>query len=564
MARQTLSVDAWNLVFENATKEDLCNLCLVSRTFNTIATGILYRSISLIGPDPNPNQMWSWHPDKQTEEAETKPPNSGHWHLLRRLEDDTDDTVRNYVQNLVLSSSKGPRELDQEFLSHLLKDNRLCKLIGRLPNLRKVTLTMPDLQTESIICAINRHSRKPELILSIENGGRSTFGNNLLPCVTNLKVSVSPFDESDGENRRVLAVQKLLFNCPNVRSLALTIRWKYGGCIVSSPRYPITTSFRLTGTETFPPIEDLSLNGYRMGDDEWAHWRDRFDWSKLSSLTLGPQNTLGILGRLAGYATSLTTLKTCSYAGDRSEDRAGLSSFLSSFDTLKALELKGFICSIDAIAQHKNLETLCLHEDESSRAGKPRTVLTAEELDYLDRECPDLRILKVDITRGDNKMPTDVLTKLATGFKNLQSLSIHFELGLPDIKHPITPTLNYASVRSISQSFFDERKKSSIDITNSYTLILWTGNCYRRWPQWEPPYASFEKKFTATYEVRLPDGGSEVEVRHLQKDRLDSFPEPSKRNAFGDYSSYEFSRLRTQVGAAVEGPTEALMQEVGV
>ncbi|KAL2827445.1 hypothetical protein BJY01DRAFT_229112 [Aspergillus pseudoustus] len=566
----TLSLDVWSLVFQHTEKNDLCSLCLVSRTFNTLATPLLYRSISLIALDPN--RMSRWRSKEQIGQGRPTQP-TGHWYLLSRLEDETHSTPRHYVQELALSIPKAVGQLDKEFLTHLLKDSRLFNLISfRLPNLRRVSLTLETLQSEPIIRAIENHPRKPELTLSIQNAGKPApepFGDAPLPSVTKLTVTVSPFDEGDGQNRRVLVVQRLLFNCPNVRSLSLTVRWKYGGCVRRRPRYPITTSFQFSGTEVFPPIEELLLDGYRISDDEWPHWRDRFEWSRLSSLTLGPQNTSGVLSRFAGYATALAALSVRSYRGERNMDREGLTVFLSSFDSLKMLDLRGYICSVRAIAQHSKLETLCLHEDESAGEGSARAVLTVEELEYLDKQCPNLRVLKVDIQRGDNQLPTTVLTKLATGFKNLRSLSLHFELGLRDIKHPITPTLNYVSVQSIGQSFFDERIQYGIaDPTSSFALTLWTGNCYRRWPQWEPPHASFEKQFTASYEIRLSEGAKncvdrKVEVRHLQKERLDALIEARKRNIFGDLSAYEFSHLRTRVAAAVEGPTEALMEEVG-
>ncbi|KAL3455042.1 hypothetical protein BJX64DRAFT_282363 [Aspergillus heterothallicus] len=527
MAGQPLSVDVWRLIFQEVENNELYDLCLVSKTFNSIATPLLYRSINLIAPELDPERMWRSRAKEDEKEQEIDKRLRGHWNLLSRLEDAPNETLRNYVQELDLSTKKGPRLIDQDFIVHLASWDRLCRVIRRLPNLRRVTLGIDKLQTDEMIDTINTHPRQPELILIIQDGGKKPLSKTPLPSVTNLTISVNPFDESKGENTRVLAVQDLLFACPNLRSLSLAVYWKYGGCVYRMPRYPATTSFRFTGTEVFPPIEELTLNGYKMHDGEWPHWRERFDWSELSSLTLGPQDTSGILGRFAGYATSLRTLKVWRYQGERSEGREDLTAFLASFESLRELEVKGFICDVGAIAGHTGLERLCLHEDESAREGKQRRVLSVEDLEVLDRGCPRLRTLMVDIKRGDGQLPMQVLAKLATGFSNLTSLSLHFELGLPDTKHPITPTLNYTSVRSIGQAFFDERRRSRIPIPSNYTLTIWTGNSYRRWPQWEPPYATFEKKYTATYEIRLSEStgsNGEVEVRHLQKESLDAYP----------------------------------------
>ncbi|KAL3492438.1 hypothetical protein BJX62DRAFT_109393 [Aspergillus germanicus] len=567
MTGQPLILDIWRLIFEHVERETLYDVCLTYKSFNAVATPILYRTISLIASEPNRMGHLPWH--KRVEEPVFTLKNSPlrrHWHLLSRLEDEANDTLRNYVQELDLSTTLGPGQLDQRFLKHLLEDGRLPRLIGRLPNLRRVTIGVEELQTIEVVRAIACHTRKPELSLETYINEENTFYHENrdqplpLSCITRLQLSLNPFDQPNAESHCVPAAQRLIFNSPNLRSLSLTLWWRYGGCVVSSPRYPVTTSFQFSGNEVFPPIEELSLDGYgnRMSDDEWTHWRDRFDWSKLCSLTLGPQDASGVLDRFAGYATALTSLEVRAYLGERSENREGLEALLYAFGSLRTLKLEGYICSVEAVAQHKGLEELWLHEDESARAAKERSVLTADHLEYLDRECPRLKTLKVDIKRGDDKLPADVLSKLATGFKNLKSLSMHFELGLPDIKHPITPTINYTSVRSIAQSFFTERKQSGLN-TDIFTLTLWTGSSHRRWPQWEPPYVSFEKLYTATYEIRLPadaeTGSDEVHVRHLEKEELESQDSRpgTNRSTFGG-ALYESMQLRKRVEAAVEGP----------
>lgn len=126
---------------------------------------------------------------------------------------------------------------------------------------------------------------------------------------------------------------------------------------------------------------------------------------------------------------------------------------------------------------------------------------------------------------------------------------MHFELGLLDIQNPIKPVINYASVRSIGQHFFDRRRQAGIEVSDSFILTVWTGKYFRRFPQWPPSYASFEKKFSATYQICLPsDSSGEVRVRHLEKEQLDLLEK--KINVH----PYERTRLAQQVAAAVEGP----------
>ncbi|KAI0968694.1 hypothetical protein F4678DRAFT_196096 [Xylaria arbuscula] len=55
------------------------------------------------------------------------------------------------------------------------------------------------------------------------------------------------------------------------------------GFDVTIPHLETVFSFCLSGYEEFPRLEELSLNGYgfRGGEDEWEHWRNQLQWSKL-------------------------------------------------------------------------------------------------------------------------------------------------------------------------------------------------------------------------------------------------------------------------------------------
>ncbi|KAL2866230.1 uncharacterized protein BJX67DRAFT_356005 [Aspergillus lucknowensis] len=548
-----LTLDAWSLVFEQATREDLCSLCLVSRSFNTLATPLLYRSITLVQGDADID-------DFSTQ--------GRHWLLLSRLEDDANGNLRNLVQEVALCRPPGIR-INTSFLRRLTTDNCLSKLITSLPNLRRVTITISRLQTAHLIRTISTHPRTPELILRLDTG-ECAFADQHLPCVSSLTVAVDPFDERNGPNERMLTVQRLFLNCPALRSFSLTLFENYGGCVRHIPQHPVIRTFRLTGTERFPPLQELGLNGYRVRDElEWIPFRDCVQWSRLSGLTLGPLPTGdNLLSRITGYATSLEALRVYAYADEDQENSEGLERLLLSFDSLRTLEVRGYVCSVEAIGNHAGLSTLCLHEDEpGERSERQRRVFTAQELDYLDSRCPKLRSLAIDIQRGDNKLPDDVLEKLSTGFANLSHLSLHFELGLSTLKNPITPVLNYTTAQTIGQSIFTHRRESGIPISSaqSFKLTLWTGSSFRRFPQWEPRFCAFERLHTATYEVRLlclhatpapartsksSDRQVEVEVRHLQRERLELI-EAGKAKPD---TILEKKDLGVQVRAAVEGP----------
>ncbi|PWY80844.1 hypothetical protein BO94DRAFT_496394 [Aspergillus sclerotioniger CBS 115572] len=540
-----LTLDVWRLIFDLLAIRDLKNFCLVSQAFNLIATPLLYRSIHLIEwQDPCPVRR-----PRFKEYDEEQPPLKGHALLLSRLGDDRNDALRALVQEVNISYPAG--SFSQDSVHRLQTDDYLIKLIARLPNLRRITLAIPKLQSDLLAHTICNHPAKPELLLLRQSGESETctFADQTLPCVSTLSANVNPYIKPKDPTRRLLTIQQLFFNCPNLRSFSLEVSGIYGGCVILAPRHDRVTSFQLTGEETFPPLQHLSFDGYCIGDQEWEYWRDGVQWERLSSLAVGPDTTTGVLGRLAGYATRLTTLKVSAWAGDSFPDMAGLDELLLSFNSLETLELKGHRCSIEAIANHRNLSTLCLHEDELAHSQAQRRAPTAQELEHLDLHCPNLKSLKVCVNRGENQWPDYILHHLAKGFKNLRDLSIHFELGLADIKNPIKPTINYKSVQALGDNFFEQRKQSGIEVSQLFTLTLWTGKYFRRYPQWQPSFSKFEDRYTATYKLRLHC--DKVIVRHLQKERLDSI----WRGEI-NVSKYDHKFLCDNLEAAVEGPKD--------
>ncbi|PWY78786.1 hypothetical protein BO83DRAFT_406463 [Aspergillus eucalypticola CBS 122712] len=553
MMRDAVSLDVWHLIFEQCTTQDLSHLCLVDKIFNSIATPVLYRSITLVAYKiPSRSGRSS-----RSTEAKTEPELlTGHWRLLSRLEDAKHHTLRTWIQEIDISSfnnsSFSSARADEDFLERLQSNDCLATLIARLPNLRRITIGFPSIQSTTLIRTICEHKRKPELLLLNQDSQEkiASLAEQTLPPVTTLSASVNPANDRSGPNRQIPTLQRLFFKCPHLRSFSLTVMRQYGGCVPMMSRYPVIWSFQLTGEETFPPLEHLSFDGYLMDDQQWRYWRDGLQWDRLVSLAIGPQSCAGLFRRLVGFTRSQKILEVPVWQGEGDDEREELVELLSSFDSLETLVLKGYMCPVEVISRHSNLSTLCLHEEESACKARPRQVLTAEELNQLDVNCPKLKSLQVGVKRENNQWPDDVFDKLATCFHNLRRLSMHFELGLPDIHNPIKPLINYASVRSIGQNYFDRRKQAGIEVFESFTLTVWTGKYFRRFPQWPPQYAGFEKKFSATYEISLPsDSSGEVQVRHLENERLDLIK--SKKIKI---HSYERSQLAKQVAAAVEGP----------
>lgn len=247
---------------------------------------------------------------------------------------------------------------------------------------------------------LRRLVRRKNLSLHLlaEDGKRSFEGD--MENVVALAAEVCPSDERNGPNRDILGLQKLLFGCPNLKSFSLGITGGYGGCVVYRHIYDRVDAFQFSGDETFPPLEELSLSGYRLREDEWEHWQELLQWSKLRSLTLGPRWQADFLELAEGYATSLQNLTVEVYTD--ADERAvcpQLEEFLESFSSLESLTVKGYVVPLTPVSYHPGLKHLCLHSFTRGSSEKPRHAYSVKKLQKLDNICPLLETLELDLNR---------------------------------------------------------------------------------------------------------------------------------------------------------------------
>ena len=253
--------------------------------------------------------------------------------------------------------------------------------------------------TDRLIDSLDSHINKTELqILAVQ--GWEKVPSRSLNCVSTIKASLLRETEEaptahDSIPSLMRNFQKLLFSCPNLESLSLTM---YGPF-----QTPETLSaLVMSGEEEFPPIKNLSLNGYHISQGEWPHWRDRFCWESLSSLVIGPQPsfTARLLQCFNGYATSLKHLKISVWTGeDEAPDQQSLEWFLYSFDSLESLEIINYVCPVEALANHPNLVHLCVHLAEDWDSEEAVAWWNSADVDYLNENCPRLEVLEIDFER---------------------------------------------------------------------------------------------------------------------------------------------------------------------
>ncbi|KAI1755774.1 hypothetical protein F4782DRAFT_486940 [Xylaria castorea] len=482
-----MNLDIWHLILNQLdNRKDLCNVCLTSRAWFAMAMPHLYKVVPLA---MRPSDILDWERKKD--------PMLFAYSLSSRLLDTKNEQLRNAVHELDFG------HFDNFHLSDMEK--RLVTLIDVLPNVQRVKIR--GRLTQKVLRDLVGHSKRISLHLLREDGKRQI--ENDLQNVVALAAKVDSFNESEGPNRRILGIQKLLFACPNLTLFSLEFVGGYGGCVVRIPHFEMIHSFRFSGDETFPPLEELLLSGYRLSEDEWEHWRKRFQWSKLRSLTLGPRYTARFLKLAAGYAKSLRDLDVQVYTdADQKTTCPPLEYFLKTFTSLESLTVKGYHLPLEPITNHTGLKHLCLHSFEPVRGDTLRPTLNVEQLQELDRSCAHLETLELDLYR-DGEWPEHILKALATGFRNLRRLTLHLELGLKGVNGGlmpylekcinIQPILSQDSAKEVGQQFFEWRSSSELN-----TLVLKTEEPLRRYPQWEPPYSRFERRNGNTMEIYKP------------------------------------------------------------
>ncbi|KAJ5387043.1 hypothetical protein N7509_009584 [Penicillium cosmopolitanum] len=367
--------------------------------------------------------------------------------------------LRAHVQELTVPQTAASYSLGQR--DDFEDRDYVAQLVEHLPNLRRVRVMHPLPLTDRYIDSFEGHPNKPELHILAFQGWEKTPSRSL-DFVSTIKASLlreRQRVQTDDDNlpSMMLNFQKLFFSCPNLKSCSLTMFGPF-----ENP--DALATFEMTGEEIFPRLESLSLNGYFIRPNEWPHWRDRFSWSSLSSLEVGPQPELTdrLLQKLKGHTTSLKKFKITVWTGeDEAAAQEHLEGFLYAFDSLETLEITNFVCPVETMANHRNLVRLAVHLGEEWDSEEVIPSWNASDIDYLDDNCPNLEVLEIDFERQSGAWDDELLISVAKGFDCLRELCLHVRVGsVRGEDPPLTPVLNYQSAREIGSTFFKARKHS--------------------------------------------------------------------------------------------------------
>lgn len=222
-----------------------------------------------------------------------------------------------------------------------------------------------------------------------------------MPCVRSIRTSFA--SRSASLNRalqRSVDLPKWFKTFPNLASLSIELTRDHGRPTEGEPWYIARIEpLELGEKVTFPPLENLSLSGYQLSEMESLCWKEKFPWTKLKSLSLGPDPTPGFLKAITGCVQNLSSFTISVYNGSVDDQLPDLVAFIMSFDTLESLTVKGYPLSMGAVGYHSNLQRLTMHTLENDK--RERKILESEDIIYLDEQCPNLQFLEIDICRKD-------------------------------------------------------------------------------------------------------------------------------------------------------------------
>ncbi|KAJ5899903.1 hypothetical protein N7495_004647 [Penicillium taxi] len=469
MSLNGLSPEIWVLIFQSLlNREDLANVCRVSRAFDALAMPVLYRSVIFRTPSViNRRRTFSSDIREQADVLTFAP--------LDRLLDERNERLRLFVREINFEDGSWPDQAPEDLINSLLK---------KLPNLESIYTDLEIPTIESFVQVMLSRKRVPRLHLRGEQGFTPVITK--MPFVTeictHIDATASRHGGEESRNQK-LALHELFKAYPNLESLSLKINYLRGGCLIGGIPTTRISPLTLSENETFPPLRSLTISGYRFKESEASVWKKKFPWDQLQSLSVGPQNALLFPDIATGFVHNLKKFELKSYG--RVVERVGesmdaLDAFLSSFCSLEILITKGFVPSVDAVAHHPDLKILCLHEIETP--GKERKNLEAKEIEYLDRNCPKLTDLEIDIN-PEGAWPNNTINALSKGFRNLRRLSIHVGLGIAKLEDledfemkdafikSFQSVLTESTAQDFAKSLFDRRGPSGIPITPGLKVV---------------------------------------------------------------------------------------------
>ncbi|KAI4114318.1 MAG: hypothetical protein LQ345_004880 [Seirophora villosa] len=308
------------------------------------------------------------------------------------------------------------------------------------------------------ICSLNSSTRVPS----------SAYAENLDVHIEN----TGTYDSLE-----IIRLYETLISSYDIHSLSLKI-FEYG-CTVGVDPF----AFPFQPGDRFPPLKILRLKGYDFDDTnsalralsersisgirglrnylaneydgwEWLRpeplqldwesikgsnlymWRDAMDWSRLEELELRDVDLPIFFKEMSDQVHNLKHLslqpRWSRVEGPEVSLVNSTETFVQGQEHLERLSLQGYTSYFDALrrmlGRHgATLRELQLREWESTDIINPRAVLSSAQLLEVNRLCPQLERLSIDVNRNGT-WPTDIFNALSM-FEGVQHLEMNLEVG---------------------------------------------------------------------------------------------------------------------------------------
>ncbi|KAF9653791.1 hypothetical protein BDM02DRAFT_3106868 [Thelephora ganbajun] len=324
------------------------------------------------------------------------------------------------------------------------------------------------------------------------------------PAVTSLTVELR--QEYISENKAALSnVQSAIQSLKTLKRLHLYVN--VHGCA----HYSYSTDFPENGG-TFPPLEELVLEWFKITQKGGEYWLRAMDWSHLRVLDFreGSISTpfLLLLLPIADKLPALESLglnlpfwKEEDVRDQRNDPHSSFSLTRQLFLTaqpqsLRDVRIQGYYRSLlpDILDRHgASLKSLSLHETETSSQNNQRIPLSLEELQEIWTKSTGLEglALDVNISKG-HKWPENIVGTIASSrFSSLGKLTVFSLIGIsgemiqqPNGERGFAPATTEEDARSLSSSLSaTPLKEITVRIGEERTIrgrpayfVLWENN----------------------------------------------------------------------------------------
>ena len=329
------------------------------------------------------------------------------------------------------------------------KYSDIVELIKRLPRLKELTFTGGDRLPLVLINVLQEYH--PHASLHVERWSRireDEDHNNpvemALAKSPNLRsISALFMNEETACDLRIPALKRIIALAPNLERIAVSS--VDIGCVIRG--YSGEQLVEIDRRSKLFDVEQPSPNSIRSliyhGKDFVRTFEDVTDISKLELLHISSIPRLDYFAKNGvpnGRFASLSDLSLTLALSTRRPPNQYIDvvdQFLLSCNPLKSLSIKGsfnMISLLEILLRHgSTLRKLSLHESESPSLERPRQVLSQIQLAHIQKVCPLLEDIEVDINRSsDGKVEQALFFSLA-GLPKLKTVQLYVDLGIAHI-----------------------------------------------------------------------------------------------------------------------------------